>query len=251
MVHAQAHMAESRPNQSGTARRCLAATLGAAAFCLIGPAGVRAQSSHPAVCQAAPPASTAPENGSILEKVVASLGDPGVLASLRGIRFTTKTTLGTGPNILRAETTVTRIYPDRLVLTRKYEIPGGRESLVEVSPDGAYSQVSGGPKTELPPGKRDELLNMVRLDRFYIGQSIGNGKVKVIETRKEMLGGNEVAVLRLDSGGAQVTWYVSPTDGRLLRSVTQVASPAGMVDAVVDYSDWISATAWRFPFCVP
>ncbi len=183
-----------------------------------------------------------------MEKVVASLGDPHVLATLRGIRYTTETTLGTGPNILRAESTVTRIYPDRLVLTRKYEIPGGRESLVEVSPDGAYSQVSGGPKTELPPGKRDELLNMVRLDRFYIGLNFGNGKVKVIETRKEMLGGNEAAVLRLDSGGAQVTWYVSPTDGRLLRSVTQVTSPAGMVDAIVDYSDWRVCDGLAIPF---
>ena len=72
--------------------------------------------------------------------------------------------------------------------------------------------------------------------------------MKVIETRKEMLGGNEVAVLRLDSGGAQVTWYVSPTDGRLLRSVTQVASPAGMVDAVVDYSDWRVCDGLAIPF---
>jgi hypothetical protein len=69
-------------------RKSLGASLCTATLCLTGPAGARAQGTHPAVCQAPPPTSTVPVNRPLLEKIVPSLGDPRVLASLRGIRYT-------------------------------------------------------------------------------------------------------------------------------------------------------------------
>ncbi len=177
---------------------------------------------------------------------VASLGDPNALASLKAIRYTTEISAGAEASAVKVEVMQTRIYPDRLVMIT--HIPGGLESHLEASPAGASRQVLGGSKTNLPGAMRDELLKTVRRDRFYIGQNVGSGKVTVTETGTERIGDVEAAVLRLNVDGADATWYVSRADGKLLRTVTKVPAATGMVDSVVDYSDWRSCEGLVVPF---
>ncbi len=186
------------------------------------------------------------DSASLVSRVVASLGDPHVLASLKAIRYTTEISAGTDANTVKVEVTQTRIYPDRLVLITHR--PGGLETHLEASPAGAFTQVSGGPKINLPAETRDELLKIVRRDRFYIGQNVSRGKVTVTESGTERIGDVETTVLRLKVDGADATWYVSRADGKLLRTVAKVPAATGLVESVVDYSDWRSCDGLVIPF---
>jgi hypothetical protein len=203
---------------------------------------VRAQSSHPAVCQAAPSTSPMPSNISIVEKAVASLGDPQVLASLRGVRYTGTISFGA----MKVNSTQTRIYPSRMILVTSG--PGIPETDVDASPSGAYRQVAGSAKVQLPDFTRGELLKTVQRDRFYVGQLVASGNVKIIDAGTEKIGEVDAAVLQVDVTGAKSVWYVSPSDGRLLRSVAQVPAANGMVDQIVDYSDWRICDGLTVPF---
>jgi hypothetical protein len=199
-------------------------------------ASLYAQSRHLAVCQTPAAMPVTPSNASLMSKVAASLGDPNALASLKAIRYTEEISAGASASAVGVEVIQTRIYPDHLVLIT--HTPGGLESHLEASPAGAFMQVSGGPKTNLSGEMSDELLKIVRLDRFYVGQNIGRGKVTVTETGTERIGDVEAAALRLNVDGAEATWYVDRADGRLLRTVEKVPASGGMVNSVVDYSDW-------------
>lgn len=196
-----------------------------------------AQSAHLAVCQTPAAMPTSPQNAPLISKVVAALGDPNALASLKAIRYTAELSAGTtSAAAVRVEMIQTRIYPDHLMLIT--HTPGGPENHLEASPAGAFTQVSGRPKTNLPGAMSDELLKIVHLDRFYVGQNILSGKVSVTETGTERIGDVEAAALRLNVDGAEATWYVDPKDGRLLRTVEKVHLTDSMVDPVADYSDW-------------
>jgi hypothetical protein len=118
----------------------------AVALCLIGAASSRAQDTHPAVCQEHPASASAPVSGPLLTKVVASLGDPRVLASLRGIRYTAELS-PESDSTKKIQMTLTRIYPDHTVLVT--DAPGLPETRLEVSPVEAFKRVSGGEKTDL------------------------------------------------------------------------------------------------------
>jgi hypothetical protein len=107
-------------------------------ICLGPSAVVKAQSSHPAVCHVAPSTSLPPSDIPVVEKVVASLGDPNVLASLRGIRYTTTISVGA----IKLNTALTRIYPNHLIIVTSGA--GVPETRIEASPNGAYRQISGG-----------------------------------------------------------------------------------------------------------
>jgi hypothetical protein len=205
-------------------------------------AGVQAQNSHPAVCQAAPSTSPLPSNISIVEKAVASIGDPHVLASLRGVRYIATISFGA----MKVNSALTRIYPDRMILVTSG--PGIPETDIDASPSGAYRQVAGSPKVQLPDFMRGELLKAVQRDRFYVGQIIGSGNVKIVDTGAEKIGEVEATALQVDVAGAKSVWYVRPLDGRLLRSVAQVPAATGMVDQIVDYSDWRICDGLPVPF---
>jgi hypothetical protein len=223
----------------------LRASMGLVALSLVLSADLYAQAAHVAVCQAAPEPATS-NNASLVGKVVDALGYATTLASLKAIRYTTAISAGTDANPVKVQVTQTRVYPDRLVLVTR--IPGGAESYVEASPAGAFTQLSGGQKTNLPEAMRDELLKTVRLDRFYVGQNVGSRNVTVTDTGTERIGDVEAAVLRLNVEGAEATWYVSRADGRLVRTVAKVPVMGGMVDSVVDYSDWRNCDGLTIPF---
>ena len=210
-------------------------------------ANLFAQVGHVAVCQTALGPFT-PSGASLMSKVVTNLGDATALASLKAIRYTGTISTGSGSNQANVEVTQTRVYPDRLVLITR--ILGGTQSenRLEASPSSAFVQVSGGSKTNLPDALRDELLKTVRLDRFYVGQNLGSSKVTVTDTGTERIGNVEAAVLHVNVEGAEATWYVSREDGRLLRTVAKVPVMGGMVDSVVDYSDWRSCDGLIVPF---
>jgi len=219
-----------------------AAILTMAAIYLVPSIDARAQDRHPAVCHAAPTVSTLTGNTSVIERAVAHLGDPHVLASLHSVRYETAITAGA----IKVNSSVTRTFPDHMILvTRSVGIPDAR---LDASPDGAYSQISGGPKTQLPDTLRDDLLKTVRRDRFYIGQNITNGKAKLTDAGSEKIGDTNAAVLRLDIEGAKIVWYVDPLDGRLLRTIAQVPTPTGMIDQIVDLSDWRICDGLTIPF---
>jgi hypothetical protein len=198
-------------------------------------ANLFAQVPHVAVCRTASQPATS-NDASLMSRFVSGLGDATTLASLKAIRYTTVISVGTGANPVKVEVTQTRVYPDRLILVTR--IPGGAENYLEASPTGAFTQLSGGPRTNLPEAMRDELLKTVRLDRFYVGQNVIGRKVTVADTGTERIGDVDAAVLRINVEGAEVTWYVERADGRLLRSVAKVPVMGGMVDQVVEYSDW-------------
>jgi hypothetical protein len=208
-------------------------------------ANLFAQVAHVAVCQATPLPTTS-NDASLLSRLVADLGDPSALASLKAIRYTTVISTGTEANPVNVEVTQTRAYPDRFVMSTR--ILGATESYLEASPTGAFVQPSGGSRTSLPEAMRDELLKTVRLDRFYVGQNIGSSTVTVKDTGTEQIDGVEAAVLHIDVEGAEATWYVGRADGRLLRTVAKVPVMGGMVDSVVDYSDWRSCDGLTVSF---
>lgn len=217
-------------------REHLRSSMGVMALSLALSSTLFGQAGHVAVCQVASVPAIS-NNAPLMEKFVAELGDTTALASLKAIRYTIAVSTGTGANLVNAEVTQTRVFPDRLVMITR--ILGGTESesYLEVSPSDAFV-LSEGSKTSLPEAMRIELLNTVRLDRFYVGQNIGSSKVTVTDTGTERIGDVGAAALRLNVEGAEATWYVGRADGRLLRTVTKVPTVDGMVDLVVDYSDW-------------
>jgi hypothetical protein len=226
-------------------QKSVAANLCTAALCLIGFAAARAQDSHPAVCRESPFSPIPPVNGPLLGKVVASLGDPRVLASLRGIRYTAELSPENDPT-KKIQMTLTRAYPDHVVVVT--HIAGLAETRLEVSPVVAFKQVSGGEKTDLAAEMKDELLKVARLDRYYVGQNIGSGKITVTETGTEMIDGVEATALRVTVEGAEAMWFVDGANGRLLRTIIKVPSNGERVDQQVDYSDWRNCDGLMVPF---
>ena len=223
-------------------RNIWAANITILAICLGSSSVVQAQSSHPAACHVAPSISHPPSDIPVVEKVVASLGDPNVLASLRGIRYTTTISVGA----IKLNTALTRIYPNHLIIVTSGA--GVPETRIEASPNGAYRQTSGGPKTQFPDDMAAELLKTVQYDRFYVGQNMGSIKVKVTDAGTEKIADIEATMLRLDIAGSNAVWYVNPLDGTVLRTVARVPSATGMIDQAVDYSDWRVCDGLTIPF---
>jgi hypothetical protein len=211
---------------------------------LILSANIFAQVAHMAVCK---PASLPPttNNESLMSRIVADLGDANALASLKAIRYTTSTLTGADANPVNV-VTLTRAYPDRLMVVTR--IPSGTESYMEASPAGAFVQPAGGQRSSLPEEWRDCFVKSVRLDRFYVGQNTGTGKVSVTESGTTRIGDVEAAVLHVNVEGAEATWYVGRADGRLLRTVAKVPDVGGLADSVVDYSDWRNCDGLTVPF---
>jgi hypothetical protein len=213
-------------------------------FSLVLSADVSAQAARLAVCQSASEPAT-PKNAPLMTKVIAQLGDSAAIGSLRSIRYTSALSMGTDANQVKIQTTLTRVYPDRLVLITR--APGQTESYIVASPAGAFVQI-GGQKTNLPEEMRDALLKTVRLDAFYVSQNADSGRVTVTDTGTKRIGGIAAAVLSLNVDGAEATWYVGRADGRLLRTTEKVPVMGGMVDLVSDYSDWRSCDGLMVPF---
>jgi hypothetical protein len=179
-------------------------------------------------------------------KATDALGDPSALKSLKAIRYTTLLSTGADANMGKIEVVQTRVFPDRLVFITR--IAAGGESYMEATPAGAFTQPTGGTRTNLPNVIRDELLKTVRLDRFYIGQNIASGKVTVTDMGTDHIGDVDTAVLRLNVEGAEVIWYVGQADGLLLRTIAKVPGAGGMVDSMVNYSDWRNCDGLTVPF---
>jgi hypothetical protein len=77
---------------------------------------------------------------------------------------------------------------------------------------------------------------------------MGSIKVKVTEGGTEKIADIGATVLRLDITGSKAVWYVNPLDGKVLRTVVKVPSATGMIDQIVDYSDWRVCDGLTVPF---
>jgi hypothetical protein len=203
----------------------------------------QAQSSRLATCLSILSTSRPPNDIPLLQKVELSFGDPNVLKSLRSVRYTyTITISGGSPNV---DGTLTRIYPNHLIMLTG---AGASRSRLEATPTGAYIQVSGGTKSQLSDAMRDELLKTVQHDHFYVVQNIGSDNVRVTNAGIEHIGETKAAILRIDINGSRIVWYVDPSDGTVLRTTATVPSATGMIDQVVDYSDWRVCDGLKIPF---
>jgi len=133
-------------------------------------------------------------------------------------------------------------YPDaqRVVMT----MPMGTMTRV-VSPDAAFMITPMGTQ-DLPSSQRDATASEMRAELIAVVKNIGNPKYVFTAGPTEKIGGVDARQLEINADGTNVRWYVDPSSGKLLRSVSRATGPQPG-DVVTDYTEWKSFGGLNLP----
>jgi len=100
----------------------------------------------------------------------------------------------------------------------------------------------------MPSALRDENLKVVRRDLIYIAQHASDSKFVFTVEGGDNIQGVATKTLAINADGAEVKWYVDPSNGHVLRAVFRTQAMQGPVERVVDYSDWRDASGLSLPY---
>lgn len=134
-------------------------------------------------------------------------------------------------------------YPDaqRVVMT----MPMGTMTRV-VSPDAAFMITPMGTQ-DLPSSQRDATASEMKSELLAVVKNIGNPKYVFTAGPTEKIGGVDARLLEINADGANVKWYVDPSSGKLLRSVSSSTGGPAPGDVVTDYTEWKSFGGLNLP----
>ncbi len=202
--------------------------------------------SRPAASTSAPvatpaPAAAPPSPAAIAEgketfgKVVAWLGGPPKLASVRDVRTRGRLTAKTPEGDATMEVQSSMIFPDRLL--QEIDSPFGRVAMV-VTPATAFLAGPTGAQ-DLPPAAAEELRRQVARIPLNLTRSAADPKLKVWASGRETVGGVEATILDIQLGTTSVRWFVDPKTGRILRTSHEGRTGDGKpIQMVSDYHDY-------------
>jgi zinc protease len=198
-----------------------------------------------AAAGAAPkPSASTPEARALFAKAIASHGSAAQIKAISTLRLkgTLMARSPQGELPLRFE--VLRALPDRL--RQNVTTPMGEMSVV-VTPKDAF-MIMGPNVQAMPPSQRDSALADLKRDSLTLAAHVDDPAYAVTAAGNEKVGEVETQVLRITGDGVDITWYVDPTSGRILRSRAPTLGPAGPTEEVVEYSDFRTVSGLTMPF---
>jgi len=182
----------------------------------------------------------------LLNKVIDGLGGAEKVASVQALRREgTMQTKGPQGEI-QIGIVSTEAYPDRLAQTLKS--PMGEIRMI-IGPDGAFMSM-GGQSRELPASRRDDMIATMHRSPIYVAKHADDSSVVFQAAGTEKIGDVDAAILDVDVDGTRVRWYVDPSNGRILRSVSTESGMTGPQERVNDYSDYREIDGLWQPFKV-
>src|SRR6266852_5158125 len=193
---------------------------------------------------AAKPASSNSEGKALIAKVAAAIGDRNKLRSVKAIRQMLTSVRKTPQGEIPLDLDQTVVFPNQVYV--KAQTPMG-EMITVMTPQTGSRSV-GGQHRDMPSALRDENLKVVRRDFIYIAQHASDSKFVFTVEGGDNIQGVATKTLAINADGAEVKWYVDPSNGHVLRAVFRTQAMQGPVERVVDYSDWRDASGLSLPY---
>lgn len=190
----------------------------------------------------AAPAASNPEGLALARKVVDFVGGSAAVEGVKSLRRVAAMTMHTPQGAMEAEVTATVRYPDSMRTVMK--LPMGEMTRV-VTPSTAFMITPMGSQ-DLPGSQRDAGLSELRADLLNVLQNVGDEGYTFTAAGTETIGDVEARIVEVNTGGSTVKWYVNPSTGQLLRTVTRASAPMPG-DLVTEFSDWTSYGNLRLP----
>lgn len=102
-----------------------------------------------------------------------------------------------------------------------------------ITPTSAFMVLPNGTQ-DMPGSLKEQMQAEIRTDIFTVLRNTGNPKYTFTAGGTEKVGDVETRILDISADGSSARWYVDPTTGRIVRSVTRGA----MGEMVADFSEW-------------
>lgn len=189
----------------------------------------------PAAAKAATPAVSDDAGKALAAKVVESFGGAARLQSIRSLRRKSSAQLKTPQGEMNAEIDATEVYPDRIA--RTMTMPMGEMKMI-ITPEFAVMSMGAMGTRDLPASQKESMLKEMKRSPLYVARNISDPSYRFTAGGSETINGVAARMLTVQAEGGEQIWYVDPSTGRILRTVSrsmEMGSPAEMVS---DYSDF-------------
>ena len=180
----------------------------------------------------------------LFAKAAAAMGGPVHVGAVKDVASKGKALMKTPQGEMELGISSLLVFPDRV--RQEMQTPMGGITQV-ASPAGAFVVTPMGTQ-DLPDSQRDEMLRQARRSPLFLGQKAGDPKLAVSAAGREKIGETPVEILDVAYDGIEVTWFVDPATGRLLRASYAGTGPGGPATVVVDYSDFRPVEGLTLPF---
>jgi zinc protease len=190
------------------------------------------------------PGNSNSEGKALIAKVAAAIGDGKKLRAVKAIHQTVTSVRKTPQGEIPLDLDQTVVYPNQMYV--KSQTPMGEAIMITTPQSGSMSM--GGQHRDMPAAMRDENLKALRRDLIYVAQHAGDSKFTFRVDGSDDVQGVAAKTLSIYADGADLKWYVDPSNGRVLRAVFHAQGREGPVERVVDYSDWRDAGGLSLPY---
>ncbi|HEX2123763.1 MAG TPA: pitrilysin family protein [Thermoanaerobaculia bacterium] len=196
---------------------------------------------NPGEKKAAPSGSNA-EGVALVNKVAEFVGGKARIDAVNAVQRTGSMTMKTPQGEMQADIVAVTQYPSsqRVVMN----MPMGQITRV-VTPSAAWMVTPMGTQ-DLPSSQRDSSLGELRADLITVLKNIDNPKYTFTATGTEKVGDVNARIVEINADGTNVKWYVDPSTGKLLRTVSRAGAPMPG-DVITDNVEWKSFDGLNVP----
>lgn len=111
-----------------------------------------------------------------------------------------------------------------------------------VTPAAAFMVLPNGTQ-DMPGSMKEQSLNELKTDMFTVLRNTANPKYTFTAGGTEKIGDVETRIVDITADGVTARWYVEPSTGRVVRSITRGAQG----EMTADFSDWKSFGGLNIP----
>ena len=185
-----------------------------------------------------------PEGRALLAKVIEGLGGEARIKRIKAVRVKANVTVKTPQGELPIEAESIAVLPDRT--WQKLGTPMG-EMVMVVTPQAAFMAAPQGSQ-DMPPSRKEEALKDMMREPMLVAQHSDDPSYTFSAGKTEKIGELESRVLDVNTGVAQVRWFVDPQTGHIVRASWQGEGMGGPGETVADYADWKPVEGITLPF---
>lgn len=117
-----------------------------------------------------------------------------------------------------------------------------------IAPQDSFMSMAAMGVRPMPPSQRDDQLNGLRRNFWYVAQHANDPKYSFSFQGTEKVGDLQTSVLAIQGDGQQWLWYVDPQTGHVVRSKSEGMGQTGPATRIVDYSDWKTVSGITLAF---
>ena len=182
------------------------------------------------------------EGVALVNKVADFIGGKAKIDTIAAMQRTGAMSMHTPQGDMQADVVMLMQYPNSMRAVMN--MPMGQITRV-VTPQGAFMITPMGSQ-DIPGSQRDAALADMKSDLFVVLKNLGNPKYTFTASGTEKIGDVNAAIVDVNADGSSVRWYVDPSNGRLLRTLTHSTGPmAGEV--VTEYTEWKNFGGFNLP----